>query len=84
MLRRNYGQNVSSGFYTMYSMGDSEEQHIEAEYKLLRLMEAVSRKIFPYSVSLSKENMIPRLGYRPISHKNQHGFNTTTIWILNV
>jgi len=40
MLRRNYGQNVSSGFYTMYSMGDSEEQHIEAEYKLLRLMEA--------------------------------------------
>ena len=51
MLRRNYGQNVSSGFYTMYSMGDSEEQHIQAEYKLLRLMEAVSRRIFPKSVS---------------------------------
>ncbi|XP_066918432.1 uncharacterized protein [Clytia hemisphaerica] len=37
-LRQNYSRTVSTGFYTIYSMGKTEEQHLIDERKALQLI----------------------------------------------
>ncbi len=38
MMRVSYGPAISTGFYTMYSMGNLEWQNVEGERKLLKLL----------------------------------------------
>ena len=38
MMKENYSADISTGFYTMYSMGNFEFQNIEGEKKLVKLL----------------------------------------------